>query len=69
MVCPESSLDSGDSTAVRQLGPHFVTFWATGPQNVSQLLTYGLLVRNMAEHESFTHYKRINHHITSFTID
>ena len=52
MVCPESSLDSGDSTAVRQLGPHFVTFWATGPQNVSQLLTYGLLVRNMAEHES-----------------
>ena len=36
-----------------------------------QLVTYGLLVvtpMSMAEHESFTQYKGINHHIKYLTI-
>ena len=50
--------------SVRQLGPHF-------DNRVAQLVTYRLLgtCMNIAEHEHFTQYKRINHHIINFTID
>ena len=51
----------------------FYFCWATGDEilRVAQLVTYGLLMTrmNMAEHEHFTQYKRINHHITYFAID
>ena len=38
--------------------------WGQILLRVVQLVTYGLLVTrmNMAEHESFTQYERINHH-------
>ena len=60
----DTSWHSDDSTSVRQLGPDF-------DNRVAQLVTYGLLVThmNMVEHESFTQYKIINHHITYFTVD
>ena len=53
-----------DSTSVRQLG-------ADSDNRVTQLVTYSLIVThiNIAEHERFTQYKTINHHIAYFTID
>ena len=60
----DTSWRSDDSTSFQQLGPDF-------DNRVAQLVTYCLLVTqmNMAEHESITQYKRINQHITYFTID
>ena len=45
--------------------------WGQICPRLAQLMTYGLLVTlmNMTEQESFTQYKRINHHITFFTRD
>ena len=55
----------------RKCFPHnFQRCERTMNKRVAQFVTYGLLVTrmNMAEHERFTQYKRINHHIKYFTI-